>query len=97
LRGGGDDWDNPRYRALLFLWQALMGGYVWVWWRETRNVWFMRVLACEGAFLLIFTQWYLSRYLGWGAKLDFVPMVGLILGIWFLIIGGGLWLDKRRA
>ncbi|MDP1778913.1 MAG: hypothetical protein Q8K73_01430, partial [Anaerolineales bacterium] len=31
LRGGGDQWDNPRYRAILFLWQALLAGNVWVW------------------------------------------------------------------
>ena len=97
LRGGGDDWDNPRYRALLFMWQALMGGYVWVWWRETRTAWFTRVLACEVVFLLVFTQWYASRYFGWGARLPFALMVGLIFGIWVLIIGGGMWLDKRRA
>jgi len=97
LRGGGDDWDNPRYRTLLFMWQALMGGYVWVWWRETRNPWFVRVLACEVVFLLVFTQWYASRYLGWGDKLPFAWMVVLIAGIWGAIVAGGLWLDKRRA
>lgn len=97
LRGGGDDWDNPRYRALAFLWQALMGGYVWVWWRETRNAWFLRVLACEAVFLLVFTQWYASRYLGWGVKLEFAPMVGLILLAWVLIVGIGVWRDKRHA
>jgi len=97
LRGGGDDWDNPRYRAILFMWQALMGGYIWVWWRETRNAWFSRALACEAVFLLIFTQWYGSRYLGWGIKLPFGGMVALIVGVWGLILGVGWWLDKRRA
>ena len=97
LRGGGDEWDNPRYRALLFVWQALMGGCVWVWWRETRNAWFIRVLACEVVFLLVFTQWYASRYLGWGGKLGFAPMIGLIFGIWFVIVVAGLWLDRRHA
>jgi hypothetical protein len=97
LRGGGDDWDNPRYRALQFMWQALMGGYVWVWWRETRNVWFARVAVCEVVFLLVFTQWYANRYLGWGMKLPFGIMVGLIFGVWVLIVGGGMWLDKKRA
>ena len=97
LRGGGDDWDNPRYRALLFVWQALMGGYVWVWWRETRNAWLGRALACEVVFLLVFGQWYASRYLGWGAKLPFLPMVALIGGIWAVIVVAGLWLDRRHA
>jgi hypothetical protein len=44
LRGGGDQWDNPRYRTILFLWQAILAGNVWVWWRETRNTWLPRVL-----------------------------------------------------
>ena len=30
LRGGGDQWDNPRYRTILFLWQAILAGHVWV-------------------------------------------------------------------
>lgn len=97
LRGGGDDWDNPRYRALLFLWQALMGGYVWVWWRETRNAWFLRVLACEAVFLLVFTQWYVSRYFKLGGKLPFPIMVALIVGVWALIVGVGIWRDRRHA
>jgi hypothetical protein len=97
LRGGGDDWDNPRYRALLFIWQALMGGYVWVWWRETHNAWVTRVLVCEAVFLLVFMQWYASRYLGWGNRLPFTQTVGLIFVIWALIVGFSLWLDRRRA
>ena len=97
LRGGGDDWDNPRYRALLFVWQALMGGYVWVWWLETRTAWLGRVLLCEAIFVLVFGQWYASRYWGWGDKLPFLPMVALIGGSWALVAGIGLWLDRRRA
>lgn len=97
LRGGGDLWDNPRYRTILFLWQAILAGYVWVWWLETRNVWFVRVLACEAVFLLVFTQWYISRYLKLGFQLPFAVMVALILGLWGLIVGFGWWRDQLRA
>jgi hypothetical protein len=97
LRGGGDDWDNSRYRALLFMWQALMGGVVWVWWRESHNAWVRRVLACEIVFLLVFTYWYASRYFWGGAKLPFAWMVAMILGAWAVIVAAGLWLDRRRA
>jgi hypothetical protein len=69
---------------------------VWVWWRETRNAWFMRVVLCEVAFLLVFTQWYGSRYLYWGGQLPFAAMVALIAGAWGLIIGAGWWLDRKR-
>jgi len=97
LRGGGDLYDNPRYRTILFLWQSIIAGYVWVWWRETRNKWVIQILAMEAVFLLVFTQWYASRYFHWGGQLPFALMVGLILGLWGIILGVGWWLDKSRA
>lgn len=97
LRGGGDQWDNPRYRTIMFMLQALIAGYVWVWWRETRNAWFARVVACEAVFILIFTQWYASRYFYVGGQLPFAVMIALIVGLWGAILGGGWWLDKKRA
>ena len=97
LRAGGDQWDNPRYRTILFLWQSMIAGYVWVWWCETHNVWFVRVVACEVAFLLIFTQWYASRYFHWGGQVPFAVMIALILGLWGVILGIGWWQDKKRA
>ncbi|MBK9924805.1 MAG: hypothetical protein IPP66_05875 [Anaerolineales bacterium] len=97
LRAGGDSWDNPRYRTILFVWEAILVGYVWVWWRETRNAWFTRVIACEVAFLVVFTQWYASRYFHWGGQLPFPVMVGLIIGLWGIIIGVGWWRDRKRV
>jgi len=97
LRGGADLYDNPRYRTILFLWQSILAGYVWVWWRETRSIWLTVVLACEIVFVLVFTQWYLSRYYHWGGQLPFAVMIGLILGLWGLILGMGWWQDQKRA
>jgi hypothetical protein len=97
LRGGGDLWDNPRYRTLLFLWQAILAGYVWVWWRETRSIWFWVVVIMELVFTFIFTLWYGSRYYHWPGQLPFPAMVALILGLWAAILGAGWWLNKRRA
>ena len=96
LRGGGDPWDNPRYRTILFVWQAILAGIVWVWWREGHSVWFTRVLACGVVFLLVFTQWYVSRYFHWGGQLPFPLMVALIFGLWVAILGVGWWRDKTR-
>jgi hypothetical protein len=97
LRGGGDQWDNPRYRTILFLWQSLLAGYVWVWWRETRNVWFWRIIAMEVVFVVIFTQWYASRYFHLGGQLPFAIMVALIMGLWGAILGAGWWRDRMRV
>jgi hypothetical protein len=97
VRGGADLWDNPRYRTILFLWQAILAGYVWVWWRETRNAWLPRVILMEVLFLLVFTQWYASRYYHWGGQLPFAAMIGLIVGLWSLVLGIGWWQDHKRA
>ena len=75
----------------------MIAGYVWVWWCETHNVWFVRVVACEVAFLLVFTQWYASRYFHWGGQVPFAVMIALILGLWGVILGIGWWQDKKRA
>ncbi len=96
LRGGGDQWDNPRYRAILFLWQAILAGNVWVWWRETRNAWCLRVIAMEIAFVAVFGQWYANRYLHIGPQLPFAEMVTVILGLWGVILVWGIWCDRRR-
>lgn len=97
LRAGGDQWDNPRYRTILFMWQTILAGHVWVWWRETGNTWVGRLLAMEIAFVVVFAQWYANRYLHIGFQLPFAGMVGLIAGVWLLIAGWGLWRDRRHA
>jgi peptidoglycan/LPS O-acetylase OafA/YrhL len=97
LRGGADLFDNPRYRTIFFVWQSILAGYVWIWWKETRNEWFTRVILMEVVFLLFFTQWYASRYFHWGGQIPFAVMVALILGLWAVILGVGLWRDRRRG
>ena len=96
LRGGGDQWDNPRYRTLLFLWEALVAGHALVWWRESKSPWFLRIVILEITFLLFFTQWYANRYYHFGPMLGFGQMVAIILGAWSLILVGG-WIWDRRV
>jgi len=96
LRGGGDQWDNPRYRTILFLWFAILAGHVWVWWRESRNAWVGRVFAMELVFVVFFAQWYANRYLHMGVQLPFLVMVALIVGGWVVIAGWGVWRDSRE-
>lgn len=93
LRGGGDQWDNPRYRAILFLWQAIVAGYVWVWWLETKNAWLMRVVWMELILILVFANWYLERYVYIGFELPFSQMIAIILVSWAVIITWGVWRD----
>jgi hypothetical protein len=95
LRGGGDQWDNPRYRAIMFLWQALLAGQAWVWWLDSRNPWLKRILWMEAVLLGFFGEWYADRYFQIGGKMSFGPMVAVIAVIWLIIILSGLIRDRR--
>jgi hypothetical protein len=96
LRGGADQWDNPRYRCIMFVWQAIAAAHAWAWWRQTRSPWGPRIVAMEAVLLVVFGQWYASRYLHLGGQLPFAGMVALILAIWAgIAVFGRLW-DRRR-
>jgi hypothetical protein len=62
-----------------------------------KDRWFRRILYVEGVFLLVFTEWYFSRYLQIGPRLDFKWMIILIVGISAVILIGGWISDRRRA
>lgn len=96
LRGGGDQWDNPRYRAFLLPWQALASGYALACFRLRSDSWLVRIFLIEGIFLAFFTQWYLSRYFLIGSQIPFGWMVGLIIGSSLLVLLGGEWWDRRQ-
>jgi hypothetical protein len=95
IRGGGDQWDNPRYRLILFGFEALAAGYAWTCWRARRDAWLPRIAVVELLAVLIFLQWYLSRYYHLGGQLPFYLMIGLIVLVSAAVIGGG-WLWDRR-
>ena len=77
-------------------WQAVLAGHTLIWWRETRNPWLWRIVGMEAIFLLFFGQWYANRYYSFGVQLPFGIMVALILGLWFAILAGGWWWDRKR-
>lgn len=95
LRGGGDQWDNPRYRAILLIWQALASAYAWTRFRLRSDSWLIRIWLVEAIFLAVFTQWYLSRYFLFGGQIPFGWMVALIIGSSLIVLIGGAWWDRR--
>lgn len=92
-RAGGDQWDNPRYRAILLVWMALLGGWSWAETIKQRSPWLWRLLFLEIVYIGFFIQWYLSRYYGLFKRMDFWPMVSLLGGIGVAVIFGGLIFD----
>jgi hypothetical protein len=99
IRAGGDQWDNPRYRAIFLLWQAALASQAWTWWRASKNPWPVRILAVELLSLAFFTEWYASRYItSIGLKImPFGVMIATIVIInGLILVGGWIW-DCWRA
>lgn len=92
-RAGGDQWDNPRYRAILLVWMALLGGWSWAETIKQRSPWLWRLLFLEFVYIGFFIHWYLSRYFGLFNRMDFWPMVRLLGGVGAAVIFGGLIFD----
>lgn len=62
FRGGGDMWDNPRYRAAFAGLQVALAAWAWLEQRRTSDPWFRRAVVGLAAILLWFLPWYLRRY-----------------------------------
>lgn len=78
FRGGGDEWDNPRYRSALVGLQMLLVAWVVIeYWRKG-DQWLIRALVGFAIVLVWFVPWYLRRYtvLTWPVE-DLFKTVGL--------------------
>ncbi|MGB8212814.1 MAG: hypothetical protein WCE68_04565 [Anaerolineales bacterium] len=100
-RAGGDQWDNPRYRVILLMFQAALAAIALVQQRATHDRWLGRILAVEGVFLLLFGYWYFSRNSHLGLKIFGVFTVFAAIGVVSAAILAGDWLWEnyrhRRA
>lgn len=96
-RAGGDQWDNPRYRVIMLMFQAGLAAYALLWARQTRDRWLGRALAVEGVFLAFFGYWYVARYTNWRAgQVHIFIVIAAIVIISAAILAGGWILDRRR-
>ena len=96
LNAGADQWDNPRYRAILLLWQVILVAWAWEWARSRRDSWLWRWLAVEVVFVGLFTEWYLGRYYPGFIHLDIKLMTLIILLICGMILVGGVIWDHKH-
>ncbi len=97
FRAGGDQWDNPRYRVILLLFQAAPAAYALLWARQTRDRWLGRLLAVEGVFLVMFGYWYAGRYTDWPIPHISLSIIAAIIfsSAVVILVGGWVW-DQRR-
>ena len=98
-RAGGDQWDNPRYRVILILFQAALAAKALAWQRGRRDPWLGRILAVEGVFLALFGYWYADRYTDWPLwSLSFpVIVIIIIVIVAAILLGGWVWDRKRKG
>ena len=97
LNAGGDQWDNPRYRAILLAAQAILAAWAWHWARSRHDHWLGRWLAVEVVFVGLFTEWYVSRYIPSIPHPDIRLIIIATLVITALILGGGWLYDRKHA
>lgn len=92
LRGGGDTWDNPRYRMLALPVMAILV----VWFFGTRDHWLWRLTAVMGFALAVFTHWYIARYIHWFKAISMTTMILMIVGVAFLALLSGILAEIKR-
>lgn len=94
IRGGGDQWDNPRYRVILLFWMALLAAQTCSQLKITRDRWFLRILAVEAIILMVFGHWYLFRYVGLGLNLGIRNTLLIAIGLSVLAVAGD-WMREK--
>jgi 4-amino-4-deoxy-L-arabinose transferase-like glycosyltransferase len=60
--GGGDQWDNPRYRSAFLAAQAVFAAWAWYAARERKSPWLFRVAWLMGGVTVCLLTWYVGRY-----------------------------------
>ncbi|GAB4489186.1 MAG: hypothetical protein Fur0016_21220 [Anaerolineales bacterium] len=94
LRGGGDQWDNPRYRVILLAFLAILAAQAFY---ALKTRWFWRILWVEGIILLVFTHWYAWRYLRIGVNLGIRNTLLIALGASIVLVAADLlWQARKR-
>jgi 4-amino-4-deoxy-L-arabinose transferase-like glycosyltransferase len=83
VRGGGDQWDNPRYRVILLAWLAMLAAQAFY---AVKSRWFWRIVAVEAIVLVVFGHWYSWRYLNIGFNLGIRNTLIIAIGLAFLVV-----------
>jgi hypothetical protein len=96
VRAGGDQWDNVRYRAIFTTWIAFIASWGYLYAKENKSPWLGRILMVEAVFVLVFLQWYLSRYYLLFGRLRFWSMIFVIIVLSTAILLGGWFHDHQK-
>jgi hypothetical protein len=98
-RGGGDQWDNPRYRVAFAGVQVLLAAWALIRQQETKDPWLRRAIALTLGTVFWFMVWYVDRKLyDFGWPLESIPaLIGLGLLTGGIYIFWDMKIRKRKA
>lgn len=98
--GGGDQWDNPRYRVAFCCVQIVLAAWAGVAYRRAPDAWMRRAVAGVAIILAWFVPWYLDRYTDFDVIVGFrapgvLESLGLGVGTWILYVAWDVWRGGR--
>ena len=99
--GGGDQWDNPRYRVTFSCLQILLGVWAVLTYRRAPDAWMRRAVAGVVIVLAWFVLWYLDRYTDFdvitGIRApDVLTTLGLGMATWGVYVGWDVWRGRQK-
>jgi hypothetical protein len=95
-RLAGDQWDNPRARAVLLAPQMALAAWAWYHAQEARSPWLLRSGVLVGGASLLFIHWYAGRYYQ-TPRLSLFQTVAVMAVFIVIFLVGAIALDVRRA
>lgn len=95
-RGGGDQWDNPRYRTILLPFFLLLASLVLHSGMFFKGQWSRKIVWIELSSLALFTHWYSWRYTGFGYDFGIRNTILIAFILAFLIAFGDILMRKIR-
>jgi len=88
-RGGGDMWDNPRYRVAIAAIQVMLAAWAVKRQRETQDPWLRRCLGMAVSITVWFLLWYIDRkVINFGWPFVWIPQMisgGLVTGFLYIL------------
>jgi len=97
LRGGADQWDNPRYRVILMAWQAMIAAQAFLSLEKGWGRGWIRILGVEAILLIVFTHWYMYRYLNIGFNIGIRNSLLLAISFSVVFVLGDWLIQKRKT
>jgi len=97
-RAGGDQWDNPRYRAVFLPLLSILVGWLAVYSQEIHGRWLKRIFLVVFLDVALFTLWYMPRRGVWGISMSFVSIVLTVIVVSIVFaLGCGVYDLLKRS